>query len=193
MTAENLRIGSVVIIDHEDGFKVHVVGTNPIITENNVTFKPILKKNRTGEFFVSTQNVTLDYYDGGPSLDVFDILHTLDELDNANYSDDLSEEENNSLSDLLSKANGKMRWAHSELVDNSVEDSSETVNESNDESSNDSSDEVSEPQTESEIAPLLTHRFYVTVETYDPSVEVVHLIRSSLNSAYNSSSVTILE
>lgn len=153
MTAENLRIGNVLVVDSEyDGsFKVHVVGTDPIISSDRVTFKPILKKNRTGELFVSTQNVTISIEDG--ELAVYDVIPTLGGLEVTDYSDELPLDEWETVSDLLSKAEPKMRWALDNLVDD-AEVSVEDLDESEDDS---------DISSETAIPSLVTSRYYVTV------------------------------
>lgn len=163
MIAENLRIGNVVVVEPERGsFKVHVVGTNPIINDGFITFKPILKKNRTGEFFVSTQNVRIDLDDN--DIDAFDVISTIAEFEATDYSDELNSTELSSVRDLLDKAEPKMRWAFDNLVTDS-EDAPEEVADAPAEDESDSTDTVSSvPETSSISTPsLVTTRYYVSV------------------------------
>lgn len=161
MTAENLRIGNVVVVEPERGsFKVHVVGTNPIINDGFITFKPILKKNRTGDFFVSTQNVRIDLDDN--DIDAFDVISTIAEFEATNYSDELNSTELSSVRDLLDKAEPKMRWAFDNLVTDSEDAPEEVADAPAEDESADTvsiaSDTLSVP-----TPPLVTTRYYVSV------------------------------
>lgn len=169
MTAENLRIGNVVVVEPERGsFKVHVVGTDPIINDGFVTFKPILKKNRTGEFFVSTQNTRIDLDDN--DIDAFDVISTIAEFEATDYSDELDSTELSSVRDLLDKAEPKMRWAFDNLVTDAAEPEESADAPAEDEG--DSTDAVSSvPETLSVSTPaLVTTRYYVSV-THFPDMD----------------------
>ena len=181
MTAENLRIGNVVVVEPERGsFKVHVVGTDPIINDGFVTFKPILKKNRTGEFFVSTQNVRIDL--DGNDIDAFDVISTIAEFEATDYSDELNSTELSSVRDLLDKAEPKIRWAFDNLITDS-EDVSEEESSMPVEDESDSTDTVSSmPETSQVPIPaLVTTRYYVSVTHFsdmNPRDGISHALES---------------
>lgn len=180
MTAENLRIGNVVVVEPERGsFKVHVVGADPIINDGFVTFKPILKKNRTGEFFVSTQNVRINLDDN--EIDAFDVISTIAEFEATDYSDELNSTELSSVRDLFDKAEPKMRWAFDNLVTDVAEPEESADAPAEDES--DSMDAVSSaPEASSVSTPaLVTTRYYVSVTHFtdmDPRDGISRVLES---------------
>lgn len=180
MTAENLRIGNVVVVEPERGsFKVHVVGTDPIVNDGFVTFKPILKKNRTGEFFVSTQNVRIDLDDN--DIDAFDVISTIAEFEATDYSDELNSTELSSVRDLLDKAEPKMRWAFDNLITDSAEPEESADAPTEDES--DSTDTAASTFEDSSVSTpvLVTTRYYVSVTHFsdtDPRDGISHALES---------------
>lgn len=98
MRAENLKVGDIII----NGTNVVVVGTNPIVNGNSISFYAVLKENRRDVFKVSTRESYYDINDGNIVADAIISSFT----DALNYHAD-SEEVRNKFELAVRKRN----WA----------------------------------------------------------------------------------
>ena len=137
MNANDLKIGDIIITDvnEVDGGqypKIIVVGTDPIIVANqNVSFSPVLKRNRREDYYISANTTTLDL--NGENLDnVVAVLSTMEDAFNFNVSDKFDVEADDEWVEKVNKkitiAFKKRNWImHPPVVINDIEAEPEVV------------------------------------------------------------------
>lgn len=113
MNVNDLKIGDIIITDVNeiDGGqypKIIVVGSEPFITVGqNVTFHPVLKRNRREDYYVAANTSRIDL--NGDNLDnVVAVLSTMEDAFNFNVSDQFDVEADD---DWVEKVNKKIAIA----------------------------------------------------------------------------------
>lgn len=113
MNVNDLKIGDIIITDvnEVDGGqypKIIVVGSAPFITVGqNVTFRPVLKRNRREDYYVAANTSRIDL--NGDNLDnVVAVLSTMEDAFNFNVSDQFDVEADD---DWVEKVNKKIAIA----------------------------------------------------------------------------------
>ena len=98
MNVNNLKIGDIIITDVNeiDGGqypKIIVVGSAPVIVAGqNVSFHPVLKRNRREDYYTSVNTTTINL--NGENLDdVVAVLSTMEDAFNFNVSDQFDVED----------------------------------------------------------------------------------------------------
>lgn len=167
MNANNLKIGDIIItdvneVDGDQYPKIIVVGTTPfILAGQNVSFHPVLKRNRRENYYVAANESRIDL--NGENLDnVVAVLSTMEDAFNFNVSDAFDVEANDDWVDKVKKkiaiAFKKRNWVLS--ANNHVDE---------------------EVEAEPEVADnTVTSRFYIVVK-HDADFDVHELLSDALN------------
>ena len=136
MNVNNLKIGDIIITDVNeiDGGqypKIIVVGSAPVIVAGqNVSFSPVLKRNRREDYYLSANTTTLDL--NGENLDnIVAVLSTMEDAFNFNVSDQFDVEADDEWVEKVNKkiaiAFKKRNWIMTPPVINDVEVEDEAV------------------------------------------------------------------
>lgn len=136
MNVNNLKIGDIIITDVNeiDGGqypKIIVVGSDPVIVAGqNVSFHPVLKRNRREDYYTSVNTTTINL--NGENLDdVVAVLSTMEDAFNFNVSDKFDVEADDEWVDKVNKkisiAFKKRNWITTPPAINDVEVEDEAV------------------------------------------------------------------
>ena len=113
MNVNNLKIGDIIItdvneVDGDQYPKIIVIGSAPIIVAGqNVTFHPVLKRNRREDYYIAANTSRIDL--NGDNLDnVVAVLSTMEDAFNFNVSNTFDVEEDD---DWVDKVNKKIAIA----------------------------------------------------------------------------------
>lgn len=113
MNVNNLKIGDIIItdvneVDGDQYPKIIVVGSAPIIVAGqNVSFNPVLKRNRREDYYVAANTSRIDL--NGNNLDnVVAVLSTMEDAFNFNVSDQFDVEDDD---EWVEKVNKKIAIA----------------------------------------------------------------------------------
>ena len=108
MNVNNLKIGDIIItdvneVDGDQYPKIIVVGSAPIIVAGqNVSFHPVLKRNRREDYYVAANTSRIDL--NGNNLDnVVAVLSTMEDAFNFNVSDQFDVEDDDEWVDKVNK------------------------------------------------------------------------------------------
>lgn len=171
MNANNLKIGDIIITDVNeiDGGqypKIIVVGSAPIIVAGqNVSFHPVLKRNRLEDYYISVNTTTLNL-NGDNIDDAVTVLSTMEDAFNFNIHEtfdvDADDDWVEKVKKKLSIAFKKRNWVLS-------------LNNANDDIEEDAH-EVELPEENN----LITSRFYVVVK-HNADFDVHEMLNDVLN------------
>ena len=136
MNVNNLKIGDIIITDVNeiDGGqypKIIVVGSSPVIVAGqNVSFHPVLKRNRREDYYTSVNTTTINL--NGENLDdVVAVLSTMEDAFNFNVSDKFDVEADDEWVEKVNKkiaiAFKKRNWITTPPAINDVEVEAEAV------------------------------------------------------------------
>lgn len=133
MNVNNLKIGDIIItdvneVDGDQYPKIIVVGTAPIIVAGqNVSFHPVLKRNRREDYYVAANTSSIDL-DGENLAGVAAVLSTMEDAFNFNVSDKFDVEADDEWVEKVNKkiaiAFKKRNWA---LTPEAVEENDREV------------------------------------------------------------------
>ena len=132
MNVNNLKIGDIIItdvneVDGDQYPKIIVVGSAPIIVAGqNVSFHPVLKRNRREDYYTAANLSRIDL-DGDNLVNVVAVLSTMEDAFNFNVSDKFDVEADD---EWVGKVNKKIAIAFKKrnwvltpaLVDEEVQD-----------------------------------------------------------------------